>query len=264
MSFPDDLPASFNARKPSVARMYDYFLGGKDNFEADRRAADEILRLSPSAPNAAFDNRRFLGRAVEYLASSGITQFIDIGSGLPTMDNTHEIAARANPLSRVVYVDNDPVAVTHGRAILAEDNLSVAVSGDLREPRRIMQDPELLAFLDMSRPVAVILAAILHFLDDTQAYAAVDYLKDAIPAGSAIVISHATADDATSEQAETVESVYAQQAATPIYLRPLSEVRRFFDGFELAGPGVTDINALQADSRQETQTIGYGGIGRKP
>jgi O-methyltransferase involved in polyketide biosynthesis len=254
----------FDPGKPNVARMYDYFLGGKDNFAADRESGARILGLSPGARSAAQDNRRFLERAVRCISDCGIRQFVDIGAGIPTMENTHDIAARANWLSRVVYVDNDPVAVTHGRALLGGGPHAMVIPGDLREPKEILENSMLGSFIDMTRPVAIVLAAILHFLDDSQAYAAVDYLKGAVPPGSALVISHATADDAAPGQAETVRSVY-EQATFPIFLRTHAEVTRFFDRFNLVGPGVTDINTWRADSPRngESQTIGYGGVARK-
>lgn len=253
----------FDPRRPNVARMYDHYLGGKDNFEADRAAAEEIMRLSPGAA-VAYDNRRFLGRVIAYIARSEIIQFIDIGVGLPTMENTHEIAAKENLLSKVVYVDNDPVVVGHATALLTSDSQSLAIRGDLREPEQIIGSRELRAFLDMDQPVAIILAAILHFIDDSHAYAIVDCLKQAVPPSSALVISHATADDATSAQIEKVQSVY-KQASTPIFLRTHADVTRFFDGFELADPGVVDINAWQTiGTPKESQTIGYGGVAIKP
>jgi hypothetical protein len=254
----------FDPRTANVARMYDHYLGGKDNFEVDRASAGEIMRLSPRAAVAAHDNRRFLGRAVAFVARSGVIQFIDIGAGLPTMENTHEIAAKENQLSRVVYIDNDPVAVNHATVLLASASRSLAILGDLREARQIIENETLRDFLDMSQPVAIILAAILHFIDDPHACAIVDYLKQAVPPGSALVISHATADEASGTEIEKVQSVYEQSSA-PIFLRTHAGVARFFDGFELVEPGVVDINAWQTiGTPEESQTIGYGGVAIKP
>lgn len=254
----------FDSQTPNVARMYDHYLGGKDNFEADRTAAEEIMRLSPGAAAAAHDNRRFLQRAVRHVTRSGVIQFIDIGAGLPTMENTHEIAIGEDWQSRIVYVDNDPVVVNHATARLGAGPHTVAMRGDLREPQQIIENTVLRSFIDMNRPVAVILAAVLHFLDDLQSYAIVDYLKDAIPPGSVLVISHATGDGATSAEIEKVQSVY-KLASTPIFLRTHADVARFFDGFDLAEPGVVDINAWQSTGMpKESQTIGYGGVAVKP
>ena len=253
----------FDPSIPNVARMYDFYLGGKDHFEADRAAAEQIVRLSPSAAAAAHDNRRFLARAVSHVARSGITQFVDIGAGLPTVENTHEIAMKENRLSRVVYVDNDPVVINHARVILKPELQAEIMKGDLSEPRLIIENTVLRTFLDMKQPVAIILAAILHFFDDAHAYAIVGFLKDSVPRGSALLISHATADDATSAELQTVQSVY-EDAAAPIYFRTQADVARFFDGFDIVDPGVVDINSWQAPGRpKDSRTIGYGGVAIK-
>lgn len=254
----------FDPSTPNVARMYDRFLGGKDNFAADRAAAHQITSLSPDAALAARDNRRFLKRAVTRVAGLGITQFIDIGAGIPAQENTHEIAAGINLMSRVVYVDNDPLAVYHGAAILGGTPLATVIEGDLRELRQIMENPAVRDFLGTGRPVAVVLAAILHFIEDPQVYAVADYLKEAVPPGSALVISHATADDATSAETAKVRSVY-REAKTPIFLRTHAGVARFFDGFELLRPGLVDVNVWRPDEPAEaSQTIGYGAVAVKP
>jgi hypothetical protein len=253
----------FDVTTPNVARMYDYYLGGKDNFAADRDAADKILRLSLQARLAAQQNREWLKRAVQYAARSGISQFIDIGAGLPTMENTHEIAAKENWLARVVYVDNDPVVVNHGTALLAPDEQAVVVGGDLRDPRQIMGNTVLRSFIDTSKPTAVILAAVLHFIADDLAYEITGYLRDTLAGGSALIISHATADDATPEEIDTVTSVY-NRTTTPIRLRSRDAIERFFSGFDLAEPGVVDINAWRpAGTPSNGQTIGYGGVAVK-
>lgn len=256
------MPTRSVDQAPNVARMYDYLLNGKDNFAVDREAMDEILKLSPSAKTAALDNRAFLRRAVFHAVVSGITRFIDIGSGLPTAKNTHELVKN----STVVYVDNDPIVVTHGKALLSVEGSSIAIQGDLRQPQRIMNDPELLSFLGRDQPVCIVLAAILHFLGNSDAYTAVAYLKDVIPEGSMLIISHATADDATKEQVETVESVYSRRVTTPIYLRTRTEIQHFFDGLELVEPGIIDIRRWYPGKplpEPETQMIGYGGVGVK-
>ena len=258
------LVEGFDSTKPNVARIYDAFLNGKTNFQADRTAADAIMRLSPVAATAARDNRQFLKRAVTYTARRGIRQFIDIGSGLPTMDNTHEIARREDWTARVVYVDNDPVAVLHGTAILGAAPQAVVITGDLREPQKVIENPALQATLDLSQPAVIILAAVLHFLSDTEARAAVDYLKGSVAPGSALVISHATADDAAPEETSKVQGVY-EAAQSPIYLRTREEVTRFFDGFTLVPPGVVDVNHWHTEpGAGRTQVIGYGGVAVKP
>lgn len=254
----------FDPQTANIARVYDYYLGGKDNFAADRAAAEEIMRVSPDVAAAAYDNRRFLGRAVCYLARSGVIQFIDIGSGLPTMENTHEIAAKENWFSKVVYVDSDPVVVNHAMVLVGSAPQVAVIRGDVREPQKIMENPVLQSFLDASQPIAVILAAILHFIDDANAYAAIDYLKDSIPSGSALVMSHGTADEATSEEMRTARSVY-DRAAVSIFPRTLADVTRFFDGFDLVDPGVVPLNAWRPGGSQEvTRTIAYGAVAIKP
>jgi O-methyltransferase involved in polyketide biosynthesis len=252
----------FDVTVPSVSRMYDYALGGKDNFAADRAAFEEIIRQSPDATQRAADNRRFLQRAVRYAADHGVAQFIDIGCGLPTAENTHQIARAADKAARVVYVDNDPLTMVHARALLATDPQTIAVEGDLREPAAILGNPAVKPFLNLDRPIAVVLVAVAHFLEDPLAHEVVDYLKSVMAPGSYLVISHATADDATGDEVATVQATY-RRARSPIFLRTLSEVERFFDGMELAEPGVTAVTRWQNPGYRDTRTIGYGGVARK-
>ena len=159
-------PPGIDVTIPSVARMYDYYLGGKDNFAADREAAGKIIAAVPSARDSARRNREFLGRAVRFAAESGIRQFLDIGAGLPTQENVHQVALRTAPDSRVVYVDNDPIVLVHGRALLADNRQTTVIQGDLHDPDAILNDPKLTAHLDLDRPMAVLLVAILHFIPD--------------------------------------------------------------------------------------------------
>jgi O-methyltransferase involved in polyketide biosynthesis len=254
----------FDPGTPSAARIYDHLLGGTDNFAADRTAACQLMSLSPGAAAAARDNRRFLKRAVTLAANLGVTQFLDIGAGIPAQENTHETAARTDWMSRVVYVDNDPLAVYQRAAILGGAPQAVVIEGDLREPQQITGNPAVRDFLDMRRPVAVILAAVLHFVEDAQAYAVVDYLKDVVPRESVLVISHATADDATSAETEKVRAVY-EKANTPVFPRSRAEVARFFDGLDVTEPGVVDVNAWRPEEPAgRSQTIGYGAVAVKP
>jgi O-methyltransferase involved in polyketide biosynthesis len=254
----------FNPRKSNVARMYDWALGGKDNFAVDREAAEKILAKSPTAFQNAFDNRKFLKLAVQEACISGVTQFIDIGSGLPTAENTHEIAQDANWLSRAVYVDDDPVVLAHATAILAKNESSIAIGGDLRNPEKIFSNQALRPFIDLEQPVAVVLVAVLHFLPDPEAYEVVDYIKQAMPSGSRLIISHATADDANPDQIKTVQEVY-EGASAPLTMRTSDEVSRFFDGLELIDRGVTDIKDwLDKEDETQSRTACYGGVGVKP
>ncbi len=251
----------------SPARMYDYWLGGKDNFEADRAAARKVQAAIPHAPEAAQQNRAFLGRAVTYLARDrGIRQFLDIGSGLPTRRNVHEIALQVSDGCRVAYVDNDLVALAHARALLATSAGVTVIAGDLRDPKPVLGEAGRL--LDFSQPVAVLLLAVLHFIrDEEDPYGAVGVLKDAMAPGSAIAVSHITADGIGTEQSLAAQQVY-QGASAPAVPRTKNEVTRFFDGLTLAVPGVTDIGDWPAPPGKPGEPglplSLYGGVGLKP
>jgi len=252
----------FDPSMPNVARMYDYALGGKTHFQADRDAADEIMEKSPEAFAHARDNREFLTRTVRWAAMCRVEQFIDIGSGLPTVVNTHEIAQAANELARVAYVDNDPVVVNHAEVLVKGDPKVIALAGDLREPQEVLDNPELRKIIDLDRPVAIVLVAVLHFLRHPEAYAVVNTIKQAIPPRSCLIISHATDDDADADQIKTVQDAYSR-TSSPLTMRTLAEVSQFFDGLELVGP-VGDINAWWNPSGQTRSRIAcYGGVGIK-
>ncbi len=261
-----------DASTPNVARIYDYLLGGKDNYSADREAAMELVRLVPGALAACHGNRRFLQRAVRFLADeAGIRQFIDIGAGLPTQGNVHEVAQSAVPDARVLYVDYDPVVVSHAQALLADNRTVVAINRDLREPDQIIAHPALQALIDLDRPVAVLLVAILHFVaDDDDPHGIVGRLKAAMPSGSYLVLSHVTADDVPAEVTREVRKLY-DRTTSPATPRTRVDIARFFDGLEIVPPGLTDVSAwrglseagreLLSDSRP---TLFFGGVGRKP
>jgi O-methyltransferase involved in polyketide biosynthesis len=253
----------FNSTTPSVPRMYDYALGGKDNFAADREAADAIMRAAPEAMQHAVENREFLRRAVQYVGTQGMTQFIDIGCGLPTAENTHQIAQNSNRLARVAYVDNDRLTVAHARALLATDDRTVAIEGDLREPEKILGSPEVGSLIDFSKPLAVVMVAVVHFLDDNVAYQAVRRIRDAIPSGSFLVISHGAVDDSTEDQLEVIRSTY-RAAHSPITMRSRGEFERYFEGLELVPPGVVSINSWPNPASAPGRILSYGGVARKP
>jgi len=223
--------------------MYDYYLGGTHNFAADRQAAEKVIALYPSVPAVARTNRAFLGRSVRFLADAGVRQFLDIGSGIPTAGNVHEIAQRVAPDARVVYVDIDPVAVAESREILAGNHLATAVDGDLRDPRAILDDPQVREMVDFTRPVAVVLAAVLHFVpDDAQAYGLVEELLSALPVGSHLVVSHGAAETfvLADERTTAARAVYTRQTSTAGKPRTREEVARFFGPrCRLVAPGVT-------------------------
>jgi hypothetical protein len=250
---------------PNVARIYDYFLGGKDHFAADREAAEELRALLPDAALACRQNREFLRRAVRYLAGeAGIGQFIDIGSGLPTAANTHEIAQAIRPDARVAYVDNDPLVVVHGRALLESSPDVAVIDADLRAPGLITGSRVLEKLVDFSEPVAVLLVAVLHFIrDDEDPYGIVNILKSAMAPGSYLVISHVTQDGVSREENQGGMAVY-QNASAPIVPRRYDEVLRFFDGMELAAPGLVSISQWRSDRPPPMRQLIYGGVARKP
>lgn len=259
----------FDTSKPNIARMNDYFLGGKDNFAADRRAAESLLALAPELKTMATENRRFLGRAVRYIAEQGVRQFFDIGSGLPTRQNTHEVARAVVPGARVVYVDRDPVVISHGRAILACDERTAVVEGDILHPEEIVADCRVRRIVDFDEPMAIMIFGALHFIphcDDP--FTSVARLRDAIPAGSYLALSHAVFDGRP-EAARPIEDIYRDILDRPGAngSRTSDDVRRFFDGFELVDPGLVYVRRWRPDiqpSERAAEAIwSVGGVGRK-
>lgn len=265
----DQVPkASFDVTVPNVARIYDYFLGGKDNFAADREAAEELRSLLPDAEIACRENRGFLRRAVRYLASDlGIGQFIDIGSGLPTADNTHEIAQAIRPDARVAYIDYDPVVVTHGRALLGSSPNVAVIDADLRRPGVIVGSQSLADLVDFSAPLAILLAAVLHFIPDSDdPYGIVNIVKSVMAPGSCLVISHATQDSVSREETLGGMSIY-DKASAPMIPRRHGDVLKFFDRMDLVHPGLVNISewrSSQRRSRRPVRGLIYGGVARKP
>jgi hypothetical protein len=233
------------------ARRYDYWLGGKDNFAADRESGDAIAAAFPTVRTAVIENRRFVRRAAAFLAGqAGIRQFLDIGTGIPTSPNVHEIVQGIAPASRVVYVDNDPIVLSHARALLAssEEGATAYIDADLREPDKIISNAELQGILDLSRPVGLMLAAILHFIpDEDDPYGIVARLVGALPEGSYLVMSHATNDFlAPEEAAEIVAGRYG-----PFFARSEAEFARFFEGFELVSPGIASVAEWRAEAEPQ-------------
>jgi hypothetical protein len=269
----DDWTTTLNTGAPNPARIYDYLLGGKDNFPADREVAEQLMAIAPVARDVVEDNRAFLRRAVRYLtAEAGIRQFVDLGSGLPTQGNVHEVAQAATADARVVYVDNDPMVVAHSRALLAGDN-TIVVQADLRDPDSILAHPDVRQLIDFDQPVALLLTAILHFFpDDQDPVGIVARFRDALPAGSHVAISHGTRDiperpdltpEAMAEMGERVERLY-QLTTSSLVTRTRAEVERFFDGFDLLDPGVVEIQRWRPDGRRQMLPGGfYGGVGAK-
>ncbi|MGK5741961.1 SAM-dependent methyltransferase [Micromonospora sp. URMC 103] len=266
MQRPDWAPETIDIERPSVARMYDYYLGGSHNFAADRAAAQAMVAAVPEAPLMAQANRAFLRRAVHYLTEAGVRQFLDIGSGIPTVGNVHEIAQRHAPDSRVVYVDIDPVAVAHSREILAGDDGAVVVQEDLRHPERILGHPEVRRMLDFDEPVAVMVVAVLHFLsDDDEPGRILGTLRDALVPGSHLVLSQASDDGRSEEERAEAERVY-RRTDNPLFVRSRAELTAFFDGFTLVEPGVVWVPQWRPESPDSAEdaerAVFMGGVGR--
>jgi SAM-dependent methyltransferase len=262
------IPAAQQADGPSIACVYDYLLGGSHNFAADQEAAGTFLARWPDARVTMRANRAFLGRAVRHLAGqAGIRQFLDIGSGIPTMGNVHEIAQQAAPGARVVYVDNDAVAVQHSRAILARNDHAVAVQADLRRPREILDSPQLRGLLDLSQPSALLLVAILHFFPDSDEPAAlVAELLDALAPGSYVVISHGTTDGQAPNVTEAAG--HYNETTARFQARSRDAIRAFFGDLELVDPGLVLVPTWRPHRGTVTrddpgQVAVYGGVGYK-
>ena len=259
---------------PNVARVWDYQLHGKDNFAADRAAAEALNEAcrrvgAPDGRVVARENRDFISSAVRYLAGpAGISQFIDIGAGLPTQGNVHQIAQKVNPEAKVVYVDYDPLVLVHGRALLADNPNTIVITADLRRPDEILTDPELSGLIDLTQPVAVLLVAVLHLLsDDENPAGIVAHLRDALAPGSYLALTHFTGD-VRPDLAEKIAAEFARlRITTPLIPRTREQIDGFFDGFDLVAPGL--VFPSQWDPQQPgAQNPGaqwmYAGVGYKP
>ncbi|MFF0451449.1 SAM-dependent methyltransferase [Streptomyces sp. NPDC004609] len=265
-----ELDLDLDLDRAHSARVYDYFLGGVTNFPADREAAAQAVMAFPSVLAAARINRRFVHRSTRRLAEQGIRQFLDIGTGIPTSPNVHEIAQSINPDSRVVYTDNDPIVLAHARALLRShpDGATAYLHADARDPVALLRH-KTLELLDFGRPVALSLNALLHFITDEQgAHAIVERLKDALPSGSALTISHAT-PDFDPEATARLKAAYAA-AGTPGQARTKEEFARFFTGWELVEPGIVPAHLWQPDPDDNAEhttaaeAACYAAVARKP
>ncbi|MFI6042559.1 SAM-dependent methyltransferase [Nocardia sp. NPDC051321] len=240
---------NFDQSSPHPARMYDWYLGGKDYYPVDQEAATKVLEVFPSVRRAAWVNREFMHRATTYLATIGIRQFLDIGTGIPTEWNLHQIAQKVAPESRIVYVDNDPLVLTHARALLGSTTTAgrtAYAEADVRHTHDILNAPELIDTLDLTRPVAISLVALLHFVPAADhPYDIVSTLMDAVPSGSYLVISHATADF-DPEAFEHITRIY-QEGGIDAEFRCRADVERFFAGLDLVEPGVTPPHRWRQD-----------------
>jgi hypothetical protein len=265
------IPAGIDPKVANPARIYDYFLGGTHNFPSDREQAGQLISLLPCNPEVARSNRGFLRRAVDLMAASGIDQFLDLGSGLPTARNVHEVAQARNPLASVVYVDNDPIAVAHGEALLAENPGAAVIEADMREPGKVLNHPRVKELLDFSRPIGLVLVSVLSFVNDAEdpdgLVAA--YRSAAVP-GSYLAVTTFTdedADDRVRAQAQNMADLF-HSVDRPVYARDRADMLRWMEGTELLSPGVTPPAHWRPDeeatvlARSEAWMLGYAALGR--
>jgi SAM-dependent methyltransferase len=244
----DWVPPEVDTKRANVARVYDYWLGGSHNFLADQDVAQGIAAVEPNARAIALAGRAFLGRAVRFLAAAGVRQFLDIGSGIPTRGNVHEVAQLASPGAQVVYADVDPVAVAHSKAILVGNASAAVIHADLREPGMILGHDTTRRLIDFSQSAGLLLVSVLHFLpgaDDP--WQIVVRLRDALVPGSYLVLSHGTSEGKPAV-AQAVEKLYNRSVSTDLHIRSRAEILRFFDGFDLVDPGLVYLPQWRPDS----------------
>ncbi len=254
--------------KPNVARIYDYLLGGYHNFEADRRLAEQMLQVFPDAKVNSFINRAFLHRAVRFMAEQGIRQFLDIGAGIPTMKNTHEVAAEIIPDTRVVYTDIDSIAIAHSKAILRDNPNVDAFWADAADVEVILDHPITKRLIDFSQPVGILLISVVHYItDDEKAARLIDKLKAAMSPGSCMAITHSTLEGYQTESTEEADRLL--KLAASARHRTRAEIKQFFDGLEIVPPGVVFSQLWRPDTdeipfeNQPWRAVGYSGVGRK-
>jgi S-adenosyl methyltransferase len=265
-----ELPQDINTDVAHPARVYDYWLGGKDNFPADRALAEMMIQAIPNMRGLAAANRAFLRRAVRHLAGeAGVRQFLDIGTGIPTSPNVHEVAQEVAPGARVVYVDNDPIVLAHARALLTSQDAGETsfIMADLRQPKSILDHPTLAATLDLSQPVAVMLVAVLMYFrdtDDPNPFEMVATVMEPMPPGSYLAVTHPTPDFNPEETAQAVAA--AKAARITLVPRPQAEIARFFNGLDVVDPGMTPVLAWRPDEPPDDPRSAYywAGIARKP
>jgi SAM-dependent methyltransferase len=265
------VPPGVDTTVPSMARAYDYLLGGGHNFAADRQVADAAEQIMPGARQIARLNRAFLRRAVLHLVSSGVRQFLDIGSGVPTVGNVHEIVAQVDPDSRVVYVDKDPVAVAHSELLLAGNNNAAVLEGDFHDPEDIVGHPTVTRLLDFDQPVGLLVVMMLHFVPDSWDPAAIlARYRDVLAPGSHLVLSHVTADQRPDQISEAADMIARSSSPDQLTYRTHAQVVRFFDGFDLVAPGVVGCGLWHPGgpgdiaNDPDVNAHVYAGVGRKP
>jgi hypothetical protein len=268
------VPPGVDATRPSPARMYDYILGGTNNFPVDREAAEKLKAASPDAVDGMWANRGFHGRAAVWMARHGIRQFIDLGSGLPTQNNTHQSVHRVVPDGRVVYVDIDPMVAAHADALLTDDGTTTLIMADLREPDTVLGHPDLRRLVDFTEPAGVLMTAVLHFVaDGSDPWGLTARYMAAVAPGSYLALSHGTFDKFPQHRVRPATDTYAS-ATERVYLRPRAEVERFFEGLELvppvegAEPGLSYVGLWGAEDLEVADTNGsrgvYCGVARRP
>jgi hypothetical protein len=267
VELPDWVPDGVEVTVPNAARMYDYALGGYHNFAVDREFVERAEKLMPGAIAVGHANRAFVGRSVRWLVDSGVRQFLDIGSGIPTLGNVHEVAQSAAPESRVMYVDIDPVAVAHSEAILAGNDLAGVIQADLRHPGDILYHPDVLALLDFSQPVAVLLNAVLHFVPDSDDPPAImAQIRDALVKDSFVTMTHGTKFEARADEQDDLAQLY-RSTPTSVHYRTQPVVTDLFAGFDLVEPGVVTVTEWRPDPDEQEDPAQPGvlaAVGRKP
>ncbi|HEY0601535.1 MAG TPA: SAM-dependent methyltransferase [Herpetosiphonaceae bacterium] len=262
--------ADQSTETPSGARMYDYYLGGHHNFEVDRRGAERVAAVYPEVFVSSQANRALLRRMVGFLARQGVDQFLDIGSGIPAFGNVHEVAMAVNPEARTVYVDIDGVAVAHGQAVLKAVPQATMIQADVRQIEAIFEHPEVRRLLDFTRPVAVLLLALLHFVpDEREVDHILNTIRTTVPSGSYLVITNGTNEGAPPDLTAQIERLYSQ-FAQPVKFRSAEEIRRLFDGLDLVEPGIVYGPLWRPEASSDlfldepSRSLVIGGIGRKP
>lgn len=269
MERPAWAPQGIDISVPSVSRIYDYYLGGSHNFEVDREAARKAMEFMPGLPKIMQANRAFMRRAVRYAVQQGVTQFLDIGSGIPTFGNVHEVAQAADSEARVVYVDHDPVAVAHSGAVLDGNDRAAVVTADLRKPREILAAPEVGELLDLDKPVALLLVAVLHFVEDADdPQSAVAELRDALAPGSLLIVTHAAYEGIPVPAARAAGTVDVyKNIRNPLIMRSREEIARFFEGYEMVEPGLVQMPEWRPENAPADEDpyafSGCAGVGRK-
>ena len=259
-------PVPFDPEVPSIARTYDYLLGGRDNYPADREVGEIFIQQFPGAVQIALDNRGCLVRAVNFMTTElGIAQFIDLGSGLPTADNVHQVAQRANPQARIVYVDNDPIVLAHGRALLQENEYTTVLKADVRQPKQVLEGEETTRLIDFGQPVGIIASGILHHLTDAEdPLGVIRTFRDAVPAGSCVFVSHfRTLGDPDSAALEEV-MIEAFGRGT---WRTNAQIAEYFEGTGLLAPGIVPCAVWRPEKKPDTLSLYQGlivaGLGTK-